>query len=280
LVPVKNGAIPEDPEGKHSTQAGTLLDLAAVPGADEPPDPDCPGGAAEVVERAEPTPTPELTPAETPAGELFEPAAPFDGVVVPGNVTAPYGFVRPVPAMPEVWAAADSPTRTENSNAMQSCLAINPRSLLRRWYSARNRVLTFGTPTSSSWPRKRASRAAEPAPILLGSAFALRHSDMSNRFPGASAASVKPAHPPRISGEQTLPIDKLEFLCDFSKWSIQSVCVHSLARPQHPRIPAFVLTTSRLVPEKAVISLFFRSLRRRNPRISAEKEPPSADNFL
>jgi hypothetical protein len=119
LVPVKNGAIPEDPEGKHCTQAGTLLDLAAVPGADEPPDPDCPdGGAAEVVDRAEATPTPEPTPAETPASELLEPAAPFDGVVVPGNVTAPYGFVRPLPAIFEVWAAADPPSTTENSNAM------------------------------------------------------------------------------------------------------------------------------------------------------------------
>ena len=112
-MPVKNGAIPEDPEGKHCTQAGTLLDLAAVPGADEPPDPDCPDGGA-----AEATPTPEPTPAETPAGELLDPAAVFDGVAVPGNVTAPYGFVRPLPAILEVWAAADPPSTTENSNAM------------------------------------------------------------------------------------------------------------------------------------------------------------------
>jgi hypothetical protein len=119
LVPVKNGAIPEDPEGEHSSQSGTLFERAAVPGADEPPDPDCPDdGAAEVVDRAETTPTPEPTPAETPAGELLEPAAPFDGVVVPGNVTAPEGFVGPVPAMPEVWAAAASPSKTENSNTM------------------------------------------------------------------------------------------------------------------------------------------------------------------
>lgn len=200
-MPVKNGAIPEDPEGKHSTQAGTLLDPAAVPGADEPPDPDCPGdGAAEVVERAEPTPTPELTPAETPTGELFEPAAPFDGVVVPGNVTAPYGFVRPVPAMPEVWAAADSPSTTENSNALQSCLAINPRSLLRRWYSARDRVLTFGTTDLIVMFTGRASRTADPEAILLAPAFALQHSHLSDRSPSASDASVKRAHPPQISG--------------------------------------------------------------------------------
>jgi hypothetical protein len=119
LVPVKSGAIPDAPEGGQSSQDGTLLERAAVPGAEEPPDPDCPDdGPAEVVDPAEATPPPEPTPTETPAVELLEPAAPFDGVVVPGNVTAPYGFVRPMPAMPEVWAAADSPSRTENSNAM------------------------------------------------------------------------------------------------------------------------------------------------------------------
>jgi hypothetical protein len=97
LVPVKNGAIPDAPEGGHSSQAGTVFELAAVPRADEPP---------------------EATPPETPAGRLLEPAAPFNDVAVPGNVTAPEGFVGPVPAMPEVWAAADSPKRTENSNTM------------------------------------------------------------------------------------------------------------------------------------------------------------------
>jgi hypothetical protein len=119
LVPVTNGAIPEDPEGEHSSQSGTLFELAGVPGADEPPDPDRPDdGAAEVVEGAETAPMPEPTPAEAPAGELLEPTALFDGVVVPGNVTAPYGFVRPLPAILEVWAAADSPSKTENSNTV------------------------------------------------------------------------------------------------------------------------------------------------------------------
>jgi hypothetical protein len=119
LVPVKNGAIPEAPEGGQSSQDGTLPKRAAVPGAEEPPDPDCPDdGPAAVVDGAEATPAPEPTPTETPAGELLEPAAPFDRVVVPGNVTAPYGFVRPMPATPEVWATAVSPSTTENSNAM------------------------------------------------------------------------------------------------------------------------------------------------------------------
>jgi hypothetical protein len=127
LVPVKNGAIPEDPEGKHCTQSGTLLDLAAVPGADEPPDPDCPdGGAAEVVDRAEATPAPEPTPAETPAGELLEPAAPLDGVVVPGNVTAPYGFARPLPAILEVWAAADPPARGKTATPCKVAWPLTP----------------------------------------------------------------------------------------------------------------------------------------------------------
>jgi hypothetical protein len=185
LVPVKNVAIPEAPDGEHSSQAGALFWLAAVPGADEPPDPDCPGdGAAEEVERAEPTPMPEPAPAEAPAGELFEPAAPFDGVVVPGNVTAPYGFVRPVPAMPEVWAVADSSSTTENSNAMQSCLAINLRSLLRRWSSARDRVLTSGTTDLIVMAAKAASKAANPEPIALGPRFCASTFTPVGPFPG------------------------------------------------------------------------------------------------
>jgi len=39
LVPVKNGVIPEAPEGEHSSQDGTLLDGTGVPVADEPPEP-------------------------------------------------------------------------------------------------------------------------------------------------------------------------------------------------------------------------------------------------
>lgn len=115
MVPAKNGTIPDAPEGEHSSQFGTLFELAAVPGADEPPHPDCPDdGTAEGVDRAETTPPPEPTPGETPARELLDPAAAFDGVLVPGNVTAPYGFVRPVPAMLEIWAAAGPPSTMES----------------------------------------------------------------------------------------------------------------------------------------------------------------------
>jgi hypothetical protein len=114
LVPVKSGAIPAAPEGGQSTQDGTLLGRAEVLGAEEPLDLDCADDAlAAVVDPAEAPPTPEPTPTETAADELLEPAPPFDGVVVPGNVTAPYGFVRPMPAVPEVWAAADWPSRTK-----------------------------------------------------------------------------------------------------------------------------------------------------------------------
>jgi hypothetical protein len=35
---VKNGCIPEAPEGGHNSQAGTLLEVAAAPVPDDPPD--------------------------------------------------------------------------------------------------------------------------------------------------------------------------------------------------------------------------------------------------
>ena len=38
--------------------------------------------------------------------ELLCPTAAADGVVVPGNVTAPYGLAGRVPVMPEFWAEA------------------------------------------------------------------------------------------------------------------------------------------------------------------------------
>jgi hypothetical protein len=37
-VPVKNGCIPEAPEGGHSSQPGTLLEVTAAPVPDDPPD--------------------------------------------------------------------------------------------------------------------------------------------------------------------------------------------------------------------------------------------------
>lgn len=116
MVPVKNGAIPDAPEGGHSSQAGTLPDLPA--GADDDPsEPDCPDDdAADVVDRAEtaPTPAPGVAPAVEPTGA----AAALEGAaVVAGNLTAPYGVARLLPAMPEVWAAAGSASTAENSNA-------------------------------------------------------------------------------------------------------------------------------------------------------------------
>jgi hypothetical protein len=35
---VKNGCIPEAPEGGHNSQAGTLLEVTAAPVPDDPPD--------------------------------------------------------------------------------------------------------------------------------------------------------------------------------------------------------------------------------------------------
>ena len=37
-VPVKNGCTPEAPEGGHSSQPGTLLEVTAAPVPDDPPD--------------------------------------------------------------------------------------------------------------------------------------------------------------------------------------------------------------------------------------------------
>ena len=38
LVPVTKGCIPEAPDGGHSSQSGTLLEVAATPVPDAPPD--------------------------------------------------------------------------------------------------------------------------------------------------------------------------------------------------------------------------------------------------
>ena len=88
-----------------------------MPAADDPPDPDCTGDAAvDVVDRAEtaPTPVPGVAPAVEPTGA----AAALEGAaVVAGNLTAPYGVARLLPAMPEVWAAAEAASTAHNSNA-------------------------------------------------------------------------------------------------------------------------------------------------------------------
>jgi hypothetical protein len=45
-------------------------------------------------------------------------AAALEGAaVVAGNLTAPYGVARLLPAMPEVWAAAEAASTAHNSNA-------------------------------------------------------------------------------------------------------------------------------------------------------------------
>jgi hypothetical protein len=99
LVPVKNGAMPEAPEGGHSNQAGTLFELAA---ADDPPElGGADGAAAADVLGAAAAPGPPEE--EGAAAVLLGAAAAVDGATIaPGNVTAPYGFARVVPAIPEV----------------------------------------------------------------------------------------------------------------------------------------------------------------------------------
>ena len=102
MVPVTNGAIPVAPEGGQSSQAGTLFEFAAVPAVDDPREPGVADEAA--VEALGPAPDP----AEEPLAEeglatavLGAAAAVAD---VPGNVIAPYGFARVMPAVPLVVA--------------------------------------------------------------------------------------------------------------------------------------------------------------------------------
>src|SRR5215475_1857388 len=97
--------MPDAPEGAHSSQVGTLLGGAVAIADDEPLDPDRPDeGATEVAGSAGTRPRPEPALTETPAAGPVDPAAALDVVVVPGNVTAPGGPVRAVPALPEVCA--------------------------------------------------------------------------------------------------------------------------------------------------------------------------------
>ena len=114
MVPAKNGTIPGAPEGEHNSHAGTLFEPVVGPGADGLLDPDCPdSGDAEIANGAEAAPAP--APAAVPAGELLDPAAAFGGVVVPGNATAPYGFARLAPAVPEICAKAEPLSTTESN---------------------------------------------------------------------------------------------------------------------------------------------------------------------
>jgi hypothetical protein len=116
LVPVRNGANPEAPEGAHNSQAGTLFEPAVAPVTAEPFDLDCPGDDdAGVAGGAETAPL-DPPAAEVPAGGTFDPAAAPDGGEIPGNVTAPYGFARPAPPVPEICAKAEPLSTTESSN--------------------------------------------------------------------------------------------------------------------------------------------------------------------
>jgi hypothetical protein len=114
LVPVKNGAVPEAPEGGHKSQAGALPELPAV-ADDDPPEPDCEALAAD---EFGPAPTGAPPAEEGPSAEPTGAAAALEGAaVVAGNLTAPYGVAKLLPAMPEVWAAAGSASTAENRNA-------------------------------------------------------------------------------------------------------------------------------------------------------------------
>jgi len=115
-VPVRNGANPEAPEGGHNSQAGTLFEPAVAPVAAKPLDPLCPGDDDAGVAGGAETAPPDPPVAEVPAGGTFDPPAAPDGVVIPGNVTAPYGFARLAPAVPEICANAEPLSTTENSN--------------------------------------------------------------------------------------------------------------------------------------------------------------------
>jgi hypothetical protein len=105
LVPVTNAAIPVAPEGGQSSQAGTLFEFAAVPAVDDPPERGVADEAAVAVLGPAPDPAEEPLAEEGLATAVPGAAAAVDDVaVVPGNVTAPYGFARVVPAVPLVVA--------------------------------------------------------------------------------------------------------------------------------------------------------------------------------
>jgi hypothetical protein len=145
LVPVRNGARPEAPEGGHSSQAGTVPEPAGAPAPADPPepdwpDPDWPGAdwledvtAADPLDRTEAAAEPP--PEEAPAVEAADPEAVVeDTVPVGGKLTAPYGFeilVPPGVGAAAVWAAAGTASTTETSNARCSVRYIRSRFLQR-----------------------------------------------------------------------------------------------------------------------------------------------------
>jgi len=123
LVPVTNGAIPVAPEGGQSSQAGTLFEFAGGPAVDDPLEPSVADEAALALLGPAPDPAEEPLAEEGLATAVLGAAAAVDNVaLVPGNVTAPYGFARVVPAVPlvvaVVWADAEPASTIKNSNDM------------------------------------------------------------------------------------------------------------------------------------------------------------------
>ena len=144
------------PAGGHSSQAGALLDRAVVPVAEEMPDPVPVDGVLPPVPAAFDRPPPlEVDPVAEfpevdPVAELpaVVPVAELPAVVpvvvavagpvcvalvavaavVVGNVTAPYGLARLVPAAAPVaavvCAAAEDTTATNSGNTMINGLII------------------------------------------------------------------------------------------------------------------------------------------------------------
>jgi hypothetical protein len=133
-VPVTNGAIPEAPDGGHSSQAGTLFEPAVAPAADEPREPDDAGPAVAAVPVAEPAPGAPV-PDEV---AVVVPGAAAVTDLVPGSVTAPYGLARavpatpevPVPAMLEVCAAAGCASAAAIKSRMYVVLTTKPSGVL------------------------------------------------------------------------------------------------------------------------------------------------------
>jgi hypothetical protein len=133
-VPATNGTIPEAPDGGHSSQVGTLFEPDLAPADDEPPEPVDAGPTAADV--PVPGPAPEPPAADEVAVVLLAPTVVTD--VVPGSVTAPYGLARaapaspegPVPAMPEVCAAAGCASVAAINSTMYVVLTTKPSGVL------------------------------------------------------------------------------------------------------------------------------------------------------
>jgi len=103
-VPVRNGSVPEAPDGRHMIQCGATLDAAtadALPPAAEPR----PLAAVELAKAPDEADVPALVAAVV---VVAVDAVAADGVaaVIAGSATAPGApFVRAAPATPEAVAA-------------------------------------------------------------------------------------------------------------------------------------------------------------------------------